>query len=438
MPNEYAGSTYIGTQPMSFKRDPKDDFIDAEKQRWLEESGKLRDDQKAQTREGSVFMEYDDPSVVGGKRYVIRPKSRVPELNQGAGITGDPLGGNETEYRYIDPSGKQQSHRGRVMSFLGETGRMELSQPTADKKYGNKKFTNREFEQYVPEFEKEMLKRKAENERLTKQAEIDAADQKKFEREQLALDKAQERADAAEAKRRERIKNDPMPGERVQNAQAGLVEGQTELAQAALARKSEAQRKAANTAELAMQGADVPGYSKNAEAAIRRSYDEGMEPMEAIAAGRSVHDADAKRIWDLEASGMPASIREAQRLRASDPDLASIESRVPVRDIDAERRSVGSAVDSFLSFLGKKAKEEDKSWFNLHSDKYDDYSDFSDEEQQDIRATLAEKMQELATRDPRSLEDKSAIKAEFIRRMQLRGFPLSHIDAVMSDLEGVL
>jgi hypothetical protein len=373
---------------------------DADMQRWAEEKGKLA------KRGGATTFKIPDGK--GGFSYTLRNADQY----SGPGAPG-------TQVTLDDADGRQ---------VLAESmGQSKVHKP---------RLTKSQAQSFKGDYE--TYKKKQET----------AADELKLEK-QRAADRAQAREDYAfklqqdrenEKLRRQDQLATPLASERVQNAQAGLVEGQAELAKGSFTRKSDAQKKAADTAELAMKGADVPEYSKNAEAAIRKSYAEGMEPMEAVAAGRSVHDADAKRIWELEASGIPANIREAQRLRAGDPDLAAIESRLPVRDMEAERRSIGSAADSFLSVLGKKAREEDKSWFNISGDKYDDYADFSSEEQQDIRASLADSIEELRSRNPMALrsEDKGAIKAAFNKRMQEQGFPLSHIDAIMNALEDII
>jgi len=396
MPGSYAGSTYIGEVPSQFpRRSFKDEFVNPQKQRWLEESNLIPEDKLEHTKSGSTFMEFDDPTAPGGKRYVARKNTDLGDLNQGAGITRS---GGDVTYGYTDPSGERKTSKGRVMSFKGATGADEQF-VTKAKNYGNKQYTNAEFEQYGPDFEKEMIRRKLKAQEAEAEAKL-ARDSQRALNEKLALASGlQGIAERGEKNKRDLLK-DPanlLPEERAAVASAGLLEkkmatqGKMADREVALLGEANARREGlAKKVDEAVRFKDIPDMSANGERAIRQRNQASGTPEEAWAAGEAAHAADVARLKSLESQGTPQSIREADRMRAADPDLAKVERVLPIRDPVAEEDILNTQVSSFKTDLDKRMQAEDWSLdpWNTWRESGDRFTDLSDDDQRALADQL--------------------------------------------------
>jgi len=421
MPGPYTGSVYLGEQPSQYRpRSFKDEFVDPAKQRWLEESNLIPDDKLEHTKSGSTFMEFDDPTAPGGKRYVARKNTDLGDLNQGAGITRS---GGEVTYGYTDPSGERKTSKGRVMSFKGASGADEQF-VTKAKNYGNKRYTNAEFEQYGPKFEEEMTRRKMqtqEDEAAAKKAREEAAARKGRIEEATAVAGL---GITSEKARRQLAKDMPTPGESVEQARLKLM--QDELGRAETKRARDEGRKS-----VLMQGADIPGYSNEGEKAAREALQQGADVPMAESRAAVATQQEINELRRLESSGIPRNIRQAQAMRDADPDLRKVRSFVPERNKIAEEASIAGEINPFLEDLGKKMDAEDISWDFWNSGSMDPLTDLDPDVKARVASDLADRILQIQDRVPALAEDTGAIYEAIGKRMLQRGYTQADVDALL-------
>ena len=263
---------------------------------WAEETGR----NAPVTREGSTAFEFTDPKT-GERRYVMRRNSQAGRID---------LGKN-----------------GKVMQRENGSGQLE-DFITQDKTY-RKPLTNRMAESMRGDFEKDMERKRVETERerarTERMAEEDRAQKRaiEMEREKMALEGERD------VNRRARIPTDPekmTPDERKAFAEAKLMEAS--IGRAGKRQEAEYTREESidTMVAKASAGEDVPNISTSGEAAIRSAANMGLPPSAAMARGMEAHERDVAKIRQLEESGDPELIAQAQSLRNADPDLGRLQS----------------------------------------------------------------------------------------------------------------
>jgi hypothetical protein len=439
MPGSYAGSTYIGTQPMSFKRDPKGDFVDPEKQRWLEENELIPEDKLAHTKSGSTFMEVDLGD--GRKSYVVRKNTDINRQDGGDGVYGDPSSGN-VSYKWKGTDGKVNEKPVKVSSFKNEFG-VDRPAVTMAKSYGNKRYTNAEFEEFSPRFKEEVERRqlkKEEDEAWAKKvkeanlgSQIRTTEADAGVKRELTLDKG----------KRENANNPLLQtaGEEKDRAGVSLYKKQTELAGSTIdeaaaeqTKKLERRRKNAERIELVKSGTDLDGISMGGEEAMRQAAGKGLSTDEIMAAGEKAHAEDVRMIEMLESSNIPINVRKAKAMRIADRDLANVRDFTTPRDLEGEQRVLKRGATSFIDTTAPKLKGGAWDHFTMNADRGYRYADtLDDTEKQTIKNSLTTAIDNIRQDKP-FLTDED-IKEVFRLNFEAKNLPNGLKKMLMSFLE---
>jgi hypothetical protein len=396
MPGSYAGSTYIGVDPYRSGVRPGVEYEeDEDMQRWAEEKGKLR------KRGGATTFKIPDGK--GGFSYTLRNA----EQYDGPGAAGTQVG--------LDVDGT---------TVLGEAmGKTDVIKP---------RLTKQQAASFKGDYDEYKVEQKT------------AADELKL-REQKAADREQARQDYAfklqqdrenEKQRRKDQLETPLAGERAQNAQVDLLVEKTNAAKDEIGRQKKGRDTAKDLADMAVMGGDLDGYSKTAEAVIKKSYVDGDDATLAVEKGRAAHKAEVDRIQSLYNQNTPVAVKEADRLASLDNDLQKENYTKPLRDPRAEKMAFDSTVGSFLEGVDKDTK---RGWIRtkiLGSDR-DTLANLDDDQLSGYTQKLRTSIEDLYQQAPYSV-DLNAIKQEIVRRMQAKKVDGTIIAKVIQDLEGIL
>jgi hypothetical protein len=305
---EYAGSSFLGANPGGGRRPGVEYSDDEELQRWAEEQGKIK------KRGGATTFKIADPSAPGGYRYTLR---------------------SADEYSGPGGAGTEAS--------INEDGKDIMAEAMGQTKRYQPRLTKEQAISFKPDYERFRAKSEADTAEARKiaLAKEMLAEQARIKRE--AEDAAEQRRIAAARADRELARELPTSAEKAQSAQADLFIAQTGEAKSAVDRLSESRYKDKDIAGMALMKDDVPGFSKNAEEAVRQSYGANADPSAAVEAGRKQHAADVAELERLETSGITEAIAKASEMR-KDSDLAGVKSFLPIRSGERERMAADTAV----------------------------------------------------------------------------------------------
>jgi hypothetical protein len=268
--------------------------VDERVAKWAQETGRMNPVE----REGSVFMEFDDPTQPGGKRYVARKKSLVPAAGQREAAAGIATAGGDIDYGYTKPDGTQGNLKGRIMSRTGPEGAQEQF-ITEDKTY-QPVLTNRKAQSFLPQFEQDMARRERDAERERMRAERMAEEGRAEERANRMADLAQARQLAGRKAEiglnREATEADPdfkrrqAQADAISNAQLAKLAAEIE---ALKAQGAETNRERGNIQKMrGMAEQFKPSTNQG-----RRAYDDEMATSgDSVAAARAARAAEREEL----------------------------------------------------------------------------------------------------------------------------------------------
>ncbi len=362
---------YVGPRRRkSFLGEDEQDYEDPEMYEWAKENNKLP------VTKGSTIVKIVDP-VTKEVKYVGR-------RNDDTGISGGLAKGTTVGMPTDDGDQLGEvmvSSKNKVPSFLSRGRARALS--------GAYNKENADRQQAID-------KANADNDRRQMEAE-------------------------AEAKK---IAEEERQDERARKSPAGMIaNAQAQMAVASMSEMAEKKNKRETRKTAALSGADIKGYSRNAEEQIRQALEQGVDVDEAYAVGANAHRKDVARLTELETSGSRADFERAKAMREGDSDLAAVESFVRPRDPEAEQRALRKVGDPAFSKIRETG--DASSWFSDAPD----WASLSPEEQDSMRKDAMSAVDALLESFPGMTE--SEAKQKLADYLEKRGLYVGYTSSIL-------